>query len=116
MKIIRRVSVGLVSLVIIALVYQVGFSTLIKPWELHRSLQNGCNITRGSFGEESFSLQRQVEIGGAFTRASWLDHNYLPLAQASVLYAKRFGDLGDLETNEVFKATTLLIGFCLSRV
>ena len=112
MKILRRVSLGLVCLVLGAVLYQMGFSTLVKPWELHRSLQSGCKVWSANFLKTSFSPQEQVDLFSSFTKAAWLDHNYLPLAQASVIYAKKFASLGDLQQNETYKAQSLLFGFC----
>ena len=114
MKILQKALLGLASLLIGAVVYQLGFSTLVKPWELHRSLQNGCKIVRPTFYETSLSAEQKARVMTAFTKAAWLDRTYLPLAQATALYASRTSDLVDLEANETFKAGALLYGFCLT--
>ncbi len=114
MKILRRALVGLACLAIGAFIYQVGFSTLVKPWELHRSLQKGCEIVRPTFSETSLATNQKIPAITAFTKAAWLDRTYLPLAQAAALYASRSSSLGDLQLNETYKAGALLYGFCLT--
>ena len=91
-----------------------GYSTIYKPWELHRSLRSGCHILVPAFTSTSHTAEEKIVIMTAFTKAAWLDKSYLPLAQAAVLFANKSANLGDLQSNDTYKAAALLYGFCLT--
>lgn len=115
MKYLKKMPIGLAFLLGIALIYQLLFSSLVKPWETNKALHSGCKTFEQLAAKSAMTAEEGTNLAQAFTRASWLDSKYLVLAQASLMtyWSTTSSNMGDLQTNENYKARAMLSSFCM---
>jgi hypothetical protein len=108
---------ALTLLLATAFLYKSFFTLVVGPWELNRSLKEGCKIYKHELVTKNLSPKEFESAIGAFTKAAWHDSHYLPVAQAGALVALDAGKtLSDLGQNSYREATALLAGFCLKAI
>jgi hypothetical protein len=116
MKALRITLVGILVTMFLTLSAQLMYVQIVKPWQIQRALDSGCKVIH-SLGGKTISSAQMNAVGGAFSRAAWLDPRYLELVQASSLYAGagHSASLSDLQLSSTYNGSFLVLGFCMNQ-
>jgi len=108
------VAIGLIA-------WSLVFAQVIRPYEIHQSINEGCREFRIYDTNRSLSKEELANARRAFTRLAQLDPRYIDLSTASVLNSYRSivdsGQSVDISIRlKILEAESLLQGFCAVRI
>ena len=104
--------------VISLVVWSMTFATIIRPYELNRSIEQGCSQFRAYNTGRNLTTDEKHLLQSTFTRLAQLDPRYLDLSTATVWWSYLIDNrnLKDSFQIKLDESYSLLTGFCAVKV
>lgn len=118
MKFVRSfglvLGVVLASSLTLSLSWSAVYSHLIRPYEIHQSITNGCETFTRVHKAKSYNLTDKEQLVNAFSRTAQLDPRYIPIAKASAMSIYRYGTDKSTSTIifSIIEEDMLVTSFC----